>query len=276
LFSVSVIGIAAAQSDTPSEGDKPDRPRAALGQVTSIRDSFFTMMVRNNEVTIQVTDETVFKNRDGSAASFSDLEIDRWVAVAGKRNEDGTGVARHVVLLPEDFDPSDLNIVKLAGEVDKINNGQDTFTIITRGGESVTLNVDDNTRWKGALSELKDLEKGMKVGVVARKLEDGSLLAKVVGTRNEDRQGGRAVGTVVAVGASDLTVDTRRGAVTFIVDGETRFKSRDGSVTGLDDLETGMRVLVVFIIQEDDSLLAKMIGAGVPDAPPNDGSGGVS
>jgi hypothetical protein len=267
LFSVSITGIAAAQTDTPPDNVGMGRLRAALGQVTSIGEGFFTMTARNTEVTILVIDDTVFKNRDGSDASFDDLGVDRWVLVTARRNADGDFVARRVVLMPEGFDPADLHLVRMAGEVDKINNGQDTFTITKLDGESVTLNVDGHTRWLGALTELKDLEKGMKVGVVAKQQDDGSLLAKIVGARKEDRQGGRAVGQVTAVGNDELTVEARRGTLTFVVDDETRFKSRDGSVEGLDDLEAGMKVLVVFVVQDDGSLLAKLIGAGASTMP---------
>jgi hypothetical protein len=276
LFSVSIAGVAVAQSDTPTDGEGTGRLRAALGQITSIGDSFFTMLVRNTEVTILVTDDTVFKNRDGSDASFSDLEVDRWILGTARKNEDGSFVARRVIIMPEDFDPAGLHLVRMAGEVDKINNGQNTFTITKLDGESVTLNVDENTRWVGALSELKDLEKGMKVGVVAKEQSGGSLLAKIVGARNEDSQGGRAVGKVSALGIDELTVETRRGDVTFVVDDETRFRSRDGSVEGLDDLETGMNVLVVYLIQDDGSLLAKLVGAGASAAPPSDGDHNIA
>jgi len=276
LFSVSIAGIAAAQSDTSPDIIVRGRLRAALGQVTSIGEGFFTMTVRNTEVTILVSDDTIIKNRDGSDASFGDLEVDRWVIVTARRNEDGNFVARRVILMPDGFDPADLHLVRMAGEVDKINNGQNTFTITKLDGESVTLNVDEHTRWLGALSELKDLEKGMKVGVVAKQQDDGSLLAKIVGARKEDQQGGRVVGQVSAVGSDELTVEARRGEITFAVDDETRFKSRDGSVEELDDLETGMKVLVVFTVQDDGSLLAKLIGAGEATTTTVDGSHNIA
>jgi hypothetical protein len=276
LVSVSVAGVAAAQSDTPPDSDGAGRLRAARGQVTSIGDSFFTMTVRRTEVTILVSDDTVFKNRDGSAANFGDLQVERWVLVTARRNEDGEFNARRVILMPEDFDPADLNLVKMAGEVEKINNGQNTFTITKLNGESVTLSVDGKTRWLGALSELKDLEKGMKVGVVAQEQDDGSLLAKIVAARNEDNQRKRAIGKVSAVGTNELAVETRRGNFSFIIDEDTRFISRDGSVDGLNDLETGMNVLVVFVVQSDGSLLARRIGAGATSTLPSDGKHNIA
>ncbi|MGD8455159.1 MAG: DUF5666 domain-containing protein [Anaerolineales bacterium] len=276
LMLVAFAGVAAAQTDTPTDGDGEGRLRTALGQVVSIGDSFFTMTVRRPEATILVTDDTVFKNRDGSTASLGDLEVDRWVLVTARKNEDGDFTARRVILMPEGFDPADLNLVRMSGEVDKINNGQNTFTITKLDGESVTLNVDGNTRWLGALSELKDLEKGMKVGVVAKGQEDGSLLAKIVAARDEDSQGGRAIGQVSVVGTSDLTVETRRSVYTFLVDEDTQFISRDGSVDSLEDLEAGMKVVVVFVIQDDDSLLAKRIGAAAVTEPPSDGDHNIA
>jgi hypothetical protein len=265
LITGSLSGVAAAQSDTPpaADGDKTGKSRAAIGQITSIGDSSFTLQVKDNEVTILVTDDTVFKNQDGTEASFGDLEIDRWVAGRAARNDDDALVARQVILLPEDFDPANINLIKLGGEVDKINNGQNTFTIITKDGESVTLNVDENTRWKGPLSELKDLEKGMKVGLAAKEQADGSLLAKVIAARSGERELSRAIGKVSSLGDNSLTIDARNGSMTFGVTSDTRFRSQDEDFDSLEDLEIGQGVLVIFNDQETNpTALAIVVGKG--------------
>jgi hypothetical protein len=73
LLSVSLVGTVAAQPDTPPTADeyRTGKNQAAVGQVTSIGASSFTMQVRGSQVTILVTNDTVFRNRDGTAAAFA-------------------------------------------------------------------------------------------------------------------------------------------------------------------------------------------------------------
>ena len=263
LAAAPLVGIAAAQTDTPpgSEGDRAGGKKA-LGQVTSIGDSFFTTRTRNGELTLLVTENTVFKNRDGSEASFGDLSVGRWVVGVFIRDDECNLSARLVVLLPEDFDPANIKLVWLRGEVDKINNGQNTFTIITPDGRSVTINGDDNTRWRGTLTELRDLEKGMQVGVGAVEQEDGSLLAKAVAAGIREKvERKRAAGKVVSVGSSSLTIDTQSGSMTFSIIEKTRFVSQDDSVNSLEDLEIGQGVLVIYVEREGE-LVALVVGVG--------------
>lgn len=262
LVAAPVTGIAFAQDDTPPGKREGDR-RGRLGQVTAIGSEGFTFQTLNGEeLTVQVTAETAFRFQDGSEASFGDLSVGRWVAGAGEINDDGTAVARLVVILPEDFDPEDFKPVQYGGEVDKINNGQDTFSLVTQEGETLTFSVDENTRYFGSIAELQDLEKGMQVGVAAIEQEDGTLLAKVVGNRRPDgERGQRAAGLVAATGASSLTITTRNGELTFSITGETQFHSQDDDVNGLDDLEVDDVVGVAYQDQ-DGTLTALAVFAG--------------
>jgi hypothetical protein len=98
----------------------------------------------------------------------------------------------------------------------------------------------------GSLSELKDLEKGIKVGVAAQEQTDGSLLAKAVKARSNDRELKRVLGKVTMIGTASLTIDSRNGAMTFAVTSDTRFKSQSGDVNSLDDLEIDQGVLVIY------------------------------
>jgi hypothetical protein len=263
LAAAPLFGIAAAQTDIPP-GSEDGRAggKKALGQVTSIGESFFTTKTRNGEFTLQVTENTVFKNRDGSEASFGDLSVGRWVVGVFVQDDEGNLTARLVVLLPEDFDPSNIKPVRLRGEVDKINNGQDTFTILTPDGRSLTIHVDDNTRWLGTLTELKDLEKGMRVGVGAVEQESGSLLAKAVAAGVREKiEGKRAAGKVASAGSGSLTIDTQSGSMTFSIIEKTRFVSQDGSIKSLEDLEIGQGVLVIYVEREGE-FVALVVGAG--------------
>jgi hypothetical protein len=213
-------------------------------------------------LTVYITDETIFKTRDGEDITFADLEIGRWVAGAVQKDDSDKLVARAIILMPEDFDPSQIEARRLLGEVQQVNNGQNTFTLLTERGEEVTIQVDENTRYRGQVSEVKDLEKGMRAEVVAVPQDDGTFLAKLViagNLRTDQRQ--RSLGKITKIAGINLTLETRDGEKTFKVSDETRFLSKDGSINGLEDLEEGTFVLVVYQEQDNGQLDALAIGA---------------
>ncbi|HKJ27820.1 MAG TPA: DUF5666 domain-containing protein [Anaerolineales bacterium] len=254
LTAVSIVGLASAKTDTQASVLPAQHPnhRTLIGQITEIGSDQFTATGLNGEThTIIITAYTVFGSRaadPADSASFDDLEAGMWVSVVNHTDSSGQFSARLVVILPEDFDPTSIQTQRAIGEVDKINNGQNTFDIITRSGETLTFSVNDKTRFAGTISELKDLSKGMMVGVFAVEQEDGSLLAKIVVDQKLGRETlAKVGGTIDTVYEEGLTLTTRSGEVmTFNLTEKTRFASRDAAISGLEDVEPDMAVMVVF------------------------------
>lgn len=255
VLSALTAGVVFAK-DASGEKTLPDtreRHRLLIGQVVRIGESDFDLENLNGEVhTVRVTDATVFRIRSGEAdlgdtASFEDLTFGRWVSVNSRRDDQGEFSARLVVILPEDFDPADIQARPAVGEVTQINNRQSTFAIVTHAGKTLTFRVDDSTRFAGIIASLADMEKGLKVAVLAVEQKDGTLLAKLVGARNpENIQFDRVGGQISAVGADSLTIITRGGeSRTFAVTDETRFASRGQSYHSLDGLEVGLPVIIL-------------------------------
>lgn len=241
LAALSIFSLASASADTDQ--------RAVIGQVLEINADNFTLENRSGETfTIEVTDKTAFRSRGGEqphTASFADLEIGQWVSVVN--TEDGN--ARLVVILPEDFDPNSLKIKPAYGEVDKVNNGQSTFDLISRSGDTQTFSVNESTHFYGSIAALKDLEKGMTVGVAAIPQEDGTYLAKLVANeRRGEENYAKVGGTINEITAANLTLTTRdETSITFNLTDDTHFSSRDESLTSLDDLTAGMAVMVAYV-----------------------------
>lgn len=255
VLSTLTAGVVFARetSGPKTHPETRERHRLLVGQVIRLGESDFDLESPNGDVhTAQVTGETVFRIRSsegdlGDTANFEDLTLGRWVGVNNRRNAEGEFSARLVVILPEDFDPADIQARPAVGEVTQVNNGQSTFEILTAAGKTLTFGVDENTRFAGIIASLTDLEKGLKVSVLAVEQEDGTLLAKLVGARNpENIQFEKIGGKISAIGADSLTITTRDGeSRTFPVTDETRFASRDGSYQSLDDLEVGLPVLIL-------------------------------
>jgi len=124
--------------------------------------------------------------------------------------------------------------------------------------------VDDDTRYFGDLESFNDIEVGMKVAVMGAREGDQTISAKAVGS-GESPLGKRAGGEVTAVDNDSLTIENRKGeSLTFQVDGETLFFSRNDEVESLSDIEIGDHAKIHFEEASDGTLIAKSIGAGSP------------
>jgi hypothetical protein len=275
IFAISITmlavfglsGAVAAEDLSVQESD--GRGSVTVGQVFQIQEESFSIEKQDGEqLKVLVSDRTRFRSREEqSEASYSDLSVGRWVAVGGAM-DDGEITAIMVVLLPEDFEPGNIPVQKTAGEVAQIILGQDTFSITTRDGEEFSFLVNDNTQFRNELESLQDLEKGMRVLVLAVEQEDGSLLARVVAKaenlRRTDSQ--KAAGLLDEFDGNSLTIQLRGGATqSFTVTGETAFRSPDGSAESLSDLETGHILAVVYQGEADGSLTALIVIAGGED-----------
>lgn len=254
-----------------AEEDSASRFRAA-GEVTGIDRgaSTFTLQPREgDELTIEVTEDTVFHSRDGSISGLEDMQAGMRAFVRGRVTEDGDRIARGVAV----GDPAGRpEFERYAGTVASVVPGQNTFSVELRDGGETAFETSDRTRFRsrdGSVDGLEDLKKGMlvRVGALA---QDGGLLALVVLAGNpEDRPGQqvdiRRVGRIVSLGHNELTIETRSGEpFTFSVDGSTVYKSRDGSLDSFDDLEVGMIAAVGAKEIGNGQLKAVWVAAGQP------------
>ena len=273
LAALMAAALVSADALSSGKGLKDQHPnqRMLIGKVLEIEADQFTAEGLNGEVhTILVTDETLFHMRgeergEGEEASFSDLAAGMFVGVYNRKDDSGEVSARLVVLLPEDFDPANVRGRRIFGEVNMVTAGGGFFKLDTRSGETLTITVDENTRYAGGLESLGDLEKGLKVGVLVQKLEDESLLAKaVLGGQFErprfDKQGGK----LTAIDGQQITITDRdEQDYTFTITDETRFASRDGEVQGLEDLGVDMIVVVLFDAESgENTAKAVLVGDG--------------
>jgi|SaaInlLV_10m_DNA_2_1039722.scaffolds.fasta_scaffold05213_2 hypothetical protein len=265
LFATLFVGFASADEGIGPQTKEKRAVRSLIGQVVEIGDREFTIETRKGEVTLMVTEETVFKNREGDALSFSDLELRQYVTGRFGKDDEGNLIARVVIILPDDFDPQQVDIVRLQGKVEKINFGQGTFDLLTQSGDLLTIHVNERTKFMGSVENLKDLEKGMRVTVAAIRGEEGNILAKVVvaGRQAGRPKIGKAIGEVTLINDTEMSIVNRDGKpITFIINEQTKFVSEDGSLTQASDIENGQKLLVVFVHTDDGSNIAKAIGGG--------------
>jgi hypothetical protein len=159
-------------------------------------------------------------------------------------------------------------IVKMRGEVINVNLAAGKFQLEKPDGEIMTFFVDENTRFRGRVENLDDLQVGWTVGVAAHEGkgdgEGGELLAVlVIAIDPSELIKVRGEITRVDPGTGTYKLQKPDGTeMTFIVDGNTRYS---GQINSLEDLQVGWKAAVVAKKTDDGSLLTLALVAG--DAP---------
>lgn len=152
----------------------------------------------------------------------------------------------------------------VGGQVTAIDG--ETLTVEDRNGETVTVNVTEDTRVmltetqsEGSLS---DISVGSNIGVRGQRNDDGTVEAvDVVVMPAGDMAGGR----VTAVEDNVITVEDRDGETTRIVTGEeTTFRVNRDEAGALEDVTVGMGIGAFGETQDDGSLAARLVMVGPP------------
>jgi hypothetical protein len=182
----------------------------------------------------------------------------------------GTGVAYAAGEQPPDG-------LRAGGKITDIDLGASSFTIETLRNGELTVIVSDSTQFhsrEGDIQGLEDLEVGMPVHVAGKPGSTGEVLADVVavGKPGERQDRFRFRGEITDVAASDgsFTLKTLEGEkVEIHVSDRTRFRGRDDSIQGIEDLEVGMLSQVQGLKGPEGKLNALLVGAGAPGDRPD-------
>ena len=277
LLLVGIFVLGAAGTALAAEGDSADAlgGRLIYGQVSQI--STHTFIVRTREGTafnFRVDETTRFCSNVLEDPTFEHLNVGDLVGVAARRPGYGMVpgglLARIVVILPPDFNPSIRFGVRVRGEALAVDPDAETFTLVKPSGEEMEIQVDERTRYVGHAKDLGDLDVGWVIGVAGGIQGDGSYLAAIVTVAAQLRRDVKTGEvTAVQVGDDTFSIETRQGeSVTILVNEDTLYHSREGIICGLDDLQPGMVVGVTTVKSEAGDHLAKRVVAANPDELP--------
>lgn len=141
---------------------------------------------------------------------------------------------------------------RVAGRILSVDPSQSALELHTRDGEVLTVMVTEETTFRslsGEVESKEDLKPDMKVIVIGEESDRG-FLARTIGVlRAGEIDLQRSAGVVASVSVAEATfvLDSRRhGELMFVVSDSTRFKSRNGEIQSLAELQVGMRAVVVF------------------------------
>jgi len=224
----------------------PENMVGARGVIAGIDEgaSQVTLKTRlGEELVINYGPETIFK---GQAPDISSLQEGMWARVFSQKLEAGGLLADTV----RSTDP----VRTLVGEIVNVSEDAKTLTILTRRGQDeVTVTLDASTRFHSrddTISSIVDLEQGMSALIIS-KIQPGSEVKRAVlvaAAHPEDlpQLDRRVFGELIKVEGSSITVEARDSRkYVFVVDENTKFRSRIGQLSGLEDLTEGMILFVV-------------------------------
>lgn len=146
----------------------------------------------------------------------------------------------------------------LLGKVTAIDGT--TLSVTVRRGAAAVL-TDEATRFRVPNTEhatLADVQIGDRVAVWGKRENRRLLLARLILVIPE-----RATilrGKVTAIDGDGFRLQTRQGEQIVRVDDETRFRLPGVEDPGLDDLFEGAKALIAGIKNQDESVLARIVG----------------
>jgi hypothetical protein len=236
-------------------GEKVDYLKAR-GKVTDVNTSAGKFAIETSsgeELRFFVDENTRY---GGQISSLEELEEGMGAGVLYKEHSEGKWIAVGVVAghAPD--------LIKARGEVTAVDPRLGKFEIVTEEGERMRFFVDEKTRYQGQLTSLEEMQVGWNAGVAAR--EEGDQLKAVLVIAGIRPETIRAKGTIVEVNPERgfFSLENAEGSVlTFLVNERTRYK---GQVSGIDDLEVGMRAGVGGFEDQEGNLVARIVLAGNP------------
>ncbi len=267
LCALFVSGVALAAEDAPQ-----GRVQTVYGEIIAITDDSFTLQSQSGDLFTYFVDKTTnYRSSDVEEPNFSDLFVGGKISVFAPGNAEEYPTARLVIMLPEDFDPSEWAGARARGQVIEVNPDAGSFVVQTNSGEEQAFSVDDTTRFFGQLASLSDVQVGWSVGVGAVENDDGGLLAKlIIGLNVQDSSLHAGTITVVIPAAGTFTMQTRQGEeMTIAVDENTNFNSRAREIQGLVDLAPDMVAVVYGSSQDDYVFMASRVIVGDAEDLPN-------
>jgi len=223
------------------------------------------------EMTIALTADTIIR-KGGTVLTAADLTVDTRVHVRVTKTDPAAGYTATLVIVQDGSGDDDGNgddshaakeyegLVRTAGAAQLVifDSHQREVTFV--------LTADTVIRKGNTTIAAADLKADWRVHVRATTAADGTITASLVIVQSTNTSGGdddgeneiKVSGSVTAVAASSLSVQTDSGVVTVQTDASTRIEKADHTIA-LADIHTGDRVKAEGTKVDATTILAKEI-----------------
>jgi hypothetical protein len=167
-------------------------------------------------------------------------------------------------------DEPDHERIQRVGEITSVDLEASCIVLQSRNGESIEFFITESTNYRSrndVIQGIADLSIGMKALVTGEQEREGHFIALLImaGLPDEVPELQRVTGFFVSINADAgiFQLEKKNGEVQeFVAANRTHYKSRDGSISGLADIEPGMVAVVVALVRTDQTPLALWVGVG--------------
>jgi len=249
LITAAFSGTALAAEESPPE---PIKARGDVLEVDTAAEKFRIKRPDGTIMTFFVNEDTHFR---GDLESLEGLQVGWKAGVAARDGEDGKLWARLVIA----GEPVDR--IRVKGEITQVDPGGGSYRLMKPDGTELSFLVDERTRYQGQVSSLEDLQVGWKTAVVAREIDQGSLMTTLLVAGNApDLHKSRGIITDVDSGAGMFEIKKPDGkVVSYQVDEKTRYR---GQLSSLEEMQEGWHAGVAAKTDQDGGLVAVLVIAG--------------
>jgi hypothetical protein len=228
------------------------------GQVTLIDGFDITLNTLSGDTAVVRTDaDTLFRIPGVDEPGLADVAVGNVIVAGGTQNDDGSWQAI-LVFVPHEMERR----LRLVGEVTEIEGA--TLSLHTRGDRQVQLLTDDETVFRVPGVEeagLDDIQVGNRVLSVAQTRE-GDLYARQVIVPPQGMP--RVAGEVTEIEGQTLVLETPRGAVQALTDGDTVFRVPGVEEATLADVTPGDQVVCAGAWQDPGTFAARIVQVRPP------------
>jgi hypothetical protein len=240
------------------------------GVLTALTSDGVELRARRGGVTLWVDAGTTYTVRGIENAGFEGLAVGMRALARATLQDDGTLLAKSIAAAPPPLRP-----IQLRGEVTAISGR--TFTLRRSQGNEVEVRTDADTKFRVAGVEDATIA-NLTVGdrIVGRGVldQDGDILARLVAVVPDHVAG--VYGRVAGIEARTLLLQTDRGRVRVVTDGDTRYRIPGIVDGGFEDLVLGELVLASGAWKSESVLAATVVAVRRPQQHlPNTIRGGV-
>jgi len=247
--------------------EKPTDLARVRGKVTEINGNVIEIENRQGESQEITTDKNTRFRIGGEPGSLEDISIDDPLLAVGVERDDGTFLAKLVVVITRD----QLRRHTLRGEVLAKDLDAGTLTVQPAGNQEKAwlVKTTDQTKYRvpGVESpSLDDVEVGARVLVIGQpeQNDDGtkSGIARLIAVIPQDAL--RVRGEVTDVDQSNKTFElqTARGNFTILTDENTRYRTRGDEEVSFEDIEEGSKAIVFGkkAEEQENTIQARLVG----------------
>jgi len=187
ILLVLIVGLGFSSVDALAEGgrggkthpDRIDNKVTIVGEVVEVNQEGFQVLNSSGVIfTIDEPGALSYRWSPTGDASFQEIHVGMWVNIAYLKDAVLGWVPTQIVLIGDYVDPGGNETVQFSGVVSAVDRNDALFDVLVGQGQDLkAFQVDQETLFKGGLSQFGDLAANQQVTILAAPDPNGGLRA---------------------------------------------------------------------------------------------------